>query len=203
MCASHSLKWQTNDGRQFSTNFSQFQQTKPAAAPASSMQTKHASLKVDNGVGVIKLDSPGVKMNSLNEEVMRDMEAIFNEVQSRDDVKSVVLISGKVGCFIAGADINMIEACKTADEAQALSKGCQDFLAKVEASKKPVVAAIMGPCLGGGLETAMACHYRIAVDGKFFTKFSVALVGLRSNSEQPLQPFDLESLENVSFLSRV
>ena len=133
------------------------------------MQTKHASLKVDNGVGVIKLDSPGVKMNSLNEEVMRDMEAIFNEVQSRDDVKSVVLISGKVGCFIAGADINMIEACKTADEAQALSKGCQDFLAKVEASKKPVVAAIMGPCLGGGLETAMACHYRIAVDGKFFT----------------------------------
>jgi len=165
LCASHSLKWQTNDGRQFSTNFSQFQQTKPAAAPASSMQTKHASLKVDNGVGVIKLDSPGVKMNSLNEEVMRDMEAIFNEVQSRDDVKSVVLISGKVGCFIAGADINMIEACKTADEAQALSKGCQDFLAKVEASKKPVVAAIMGPCLGGGLETAMACHYRIAVDG--------------------------------------
>merc|ERR1711953_753522 len=165
LCASHSIKWQTNDGRQFSTNFSQFQQTKPAAAPASSMQTKHASLKVDNGVGVIKLDSPGVKMNSLNEEVMRDMEAIFNEVQSRDDVKSVVLISGKVGCFIAGADINMIEACKTADEAQALSKGCQDFLAKVEASKKPVVAAIMGPCLGGGLETAMACHYRIAVDG--------------------------------------
>merc|ERR1712156_888 len=165
LCASHSLKWQTNDGRQFSTNFSQFQQTKPAAAPASSMQTKHASLKVDNGVGVIKLDSPGVKMNSLNEEVMRDMEAIFNEVQSRDDVKSVVLISGKVGCFIAGADINMIEKCKTADEAQALSKGCQDFLAKVEASKKPVVAAIMGPCLGGGLETAMACHYRIAVDG--------------------------------------
>merc|ERR1711953_349 len=165
LCASHSIKWQTNDGRQFSTNFSQFQQTKPAAAPASSMQTKHASLKVDNGVGVIKLDSPGVKMNSLNEEVMRDMEAIFNEVQSRDDVKSVVLISGKVGCFIAGADINMIEACKTADEAQALSKGCQDFLAKVEASKKPVVAAIQGACLGGGLEVAMACHYRIAVDG--------------------------------------
>merc|ERR1719464_2351462 len=129
------------------------------------MQTKHASLKVDNGVGVIKLDSPGVKMNSLNEEVMRDMEAIFNEVQSRDDVKSVVLISGKVGCFIAGADINMIEACKTAEQAQALSKGCQDFLAKVEGSKKPVVAAIQGSCLGGGLETAMACHYRIAVDG--------------------------------------
>jgi len=48
-----------------------------------------------------------------------------------------------------------------------LSKDCQDFLFEVEKSHKPVVAAIMGSCLGGGLETAMACHYRIAVDGKF------------------------------------
>ena len=62
----------------------------------------------------------------------------------------------------------MIESCKTADEAQVLSKACQDFLARVEGSSKPVVAAIMGPCLGGGLEAAMACHYRIAVDGKFY-----------------------------------
>ena len=81
-------------------------------------------------------------------------------------VKNIYLnILGKVGCFIAGADINMIAACKSAEEAQELSKGCQDFLAKVEDSDKPVVAAIMGPCLGGGLETAMACHYRIAVEG--------------------------------------
>jgi enoyl-CoA hydratase/long-chain 3-hydroxyacyl-CoA dehydrogenase len=135
------------------------------AAPVAK-QTKHASMRVENGVAIITLDSPGVKMNALNEEVMRDMEAIFDECLARTDVQSVVLISGKVGCFIAGADIKMIESCKTADEAQTLSKGCQDFLARVEQSSKPVVAAIMGPCLGGGLETAMACHYRIAVDGK-------------------------------------
>ena len=66
----------------------------------------------------------------------------------------------------------MIEACKTAEEAQRLSKDCQDFLAKVEKSEKPVVAAIMGPCLGGGLETAMACHFRIAVDGMYFLKLT-------------------------------
>ena len=105
-------------------------------------------------------------MNSLNEEVMRDMEAIFNECQSRADIKAAVLISGKIGCFIAGADINMIESCKTAEEAQRLSRECQEFLQRVEDSSKPVVAAIMGPCLGGGLETAMACHYRVAVEGK-------------------------------------
>ena len=163
---------------------------------ATGTQTKHASLKVDNGVAIITLDSPGVKMNSLNQEVMADMDAIFNEVQSRPDIKAAVLISGlsdcfilfihffcsilrniyfnisgKVGCFIAGADINMIAACKSAEEAQELSKGCQDFLAKVEGSDKPVVAAIMGPCLGGGLETAMACHYRIAVEGMSIFRF--------------------------------
>ena len=142
------------------------------AAPAVAKQTKHATMRVDNGVAIITLDSPGVKMNSLNQEVMADMEAIFNECQSRNDVNAVVLISGKLGCFIAGADINMIEKCQTAQEAQTLSKGCQDFLERVASSSKPVVAAIMGPCLGGGLETAMACHYRIAVDGKYYTFFT-------------------------------
>ena len=61
---------------------------------ATGTQTKHASLKVDNGVAIITLDSPGVKMNSLNQEVMADMDAIFNEVQSRPDIKAAVLISG-------------------------------------------------------------------------------------------------------------
>ena len=57
---------------------------------------------------------------------------------------------------------------KTAEEGGTLSKACQDFLNEVENSSKPVVAAIQGSCLGGGLETAMACHYRIAVDGKLW-----------------------------------
>jgi len=153
----------SKEWREFSTTSTYHQSA--LAAPAAAKQTKHATMRVDNGVAIITLDSPGVKMNSLNQEVMADMEAIFNECQSRNDVNAVVLISGKLGCFIAGADINMIEKCQTAQEAQTLSKGCQDFLNRVASSSKPVVAAIMGPCLGGGLETAMACHYRIAVDG--------------------------------------
>ena len=164
LSAVHSLKWRPIDGKSFSTSTTQFQSAQPAVA--AEKQLKHCSLRVDNGVAIIVLDSPGVKMNSLSEEVMRDMEVMYNECQSRSDIEAVVLISGKIGCFIAGADINMIEACKTAEEAQALSKGCQDFLERVEQSSKPVVAAIMGPCLGGGLETAMACHFRVAVDGK-------------------------------------
>jgi len=65
-----------------------------------------------------------------------------------------------------------------------LSKGCQDFLFEVEQSPKPIVAAIMGSCLGGGLETAMACHYRVAVDGKHFD--AVQLI----NKEQKLAFFE-------------
>ncbi len=97
---------------------------------------------------------------------MQEVEQIFSELQSRPEVKSAVIASGKTTGFIAGADINMLGRCQTAAEATALSKAGQDFLARVEGSQKPIVAAIMGPCLGGGLEVALACHYRIAVDGE-------------------------------------
>ena len=82
-------------------------------------------------------------------------------------------ITGKPGCFIAGikstqcnclnflftqffcflgADIQMLQKCKTAEEAAELSKACQDLLMEIEKSSKPYVCAIMGSCLGGGLE---------------------------------------------------
>lgn len=125
----------------------------------------HLNYAVKDGVAIIKLDSPNSKVNSLGEELTGEFEAVFNKFTEDASAKSAVLISGKPGCFIAGADIKMLERCKTAAEATALSKACQDLLFKVEKSPKPVVAAIQGSCLGGGLEVAMACHYRIAVDG--------------------------------------
>jgi len=125
----------------------------------------HVNYQVQDGVAVIKFDSPGVKVNSLGEESTADLQAAFNKFIDDPAAKSAVLISGKPGCFIAGADINMLAKCKTREEATQMSKECQDFLFQVEKSSKPVVAAIQGSCLGGGLEVAMACHYRIAVDG--------------------------------------
>ena len=61
-------------------------------------------MRVENGVGVITLDSPGVKMNSLNEEVMRDVESIFNECIARSDVQAMVIISGTYGEIPQGQD---------------------------------------------------------------------------------------------------
>jgi len=126
---------------------------------------KHLDYSVQDGVAVLRFDSPGEKVNSLSEETSAELQDAFHKFMADGSAKSAVLMSGKPGCFIAGADIRMLERCKTAEEATALSKGCQDLLFEVEKSSKPVVAAIQGACLGGGLEVAMACHYRIAVDG--------------------------------------
>ncbi|XP_060522777.1 trifunctional enzyme subunit alpha, mitochondrial [Cylas formicarius] len=127
---------------------------------------KHVGLKVVDNVGVITLDSPGVKVNSLSREVMDEVRQILNEVQANAQVQSCVLISNKPNCFIAGADINMISQCKTQEEVTNLSKAGHQIFFDIEKSQKPFVAAIQGSCLGGGLETALACHYRIAVKDK-------------------------------------
>jgi len=126
---------------------------------------KHLNYEVRDGVAVIKFDTPNAKVNSLGEELTAEFEEIVNKFSNDASAKSAVLISGKPGCFIAGADIKMLEKVTTAEDGAHLSKSCQDLLFKVEKSPKPVVAAIQGSCLGGGLEVAMACHYRIAVDG--------------------------------------
>lgn len=97
---------------------------------------------------------------------MAEFDSLLHEIESNSQIQAAVLISGKPGCFIAGADITMLENCKTAEEATTISKTGQKLLGYIENSPKPVVAAIQGSCLGGGLEVALSCHYRIAVKDK-------------------------------------
>ncbi|CAG0895777.1 unnamed protein product [Darwinula stevensoni] len=127
---------------------------------------QYSSLQVKNGVAVIKMDDPTSKVNSMNREILQEMSGHLKTVFNSGEIRAAVLISGKPGCFIAGADIKMLEDCKTAEEASKIVEDFQEIIRRVESSKKPVVAAIMGPCLGGGLEGAIACHYRIAVKDK-------------------------------------
>lgn len=123
----------------------------------------HLSYTLKDDVAVIKLDSPGVKVNTLSQAVMKEFEEIISQVQNDAAVKSAILISGKTDSFIAGADIGMLQALKTKEEVEALSLNGHKIMNTMEKSKKPIVAAIMGSCLGGGMEVAAACHYRIAV----------------------------------------
>lgn len=133
-----------------------------ASAPAA----KHIKTKVVDGVLVVTLDSPGVKVNSLGAEVQAEFDAVFRELETNPALSSAVVISAKPGCFIAGADITMLEKCKTVEEATKISHEGQLQFNKMEKSRKPIVAAINGVCLGGGLELALACQYRIAVKSK-------------------------------------
>jgi len=80
------------------------------------------------------------------------------------EIRAVVLISGKSDSFIAGADIEEFTALTTQAEAERLSFEGQEMVSRVETLPKPVVAAIHGACLGGGLELALACPYRVATD---------------------------------------
>lgn len=97
---------------------------------------------------------------------MGEFGSVLHEIEANSQIQAAVLISGKPNCFIAGADISMLEKCQSAEEATKISREGQQMLSAIENSTKPVVAAIQGSCLGGGLEVALSCHYRIAVKDK-------------------------------------
>lgn len=140
---------------------------------------KHFKCKVVDDVAVITLDSPGTKVNTLNSEVMEEIISVLNDIENNAAVKSAVLISGKPGSFIAGADLTMLQKCQTEKDGYDISKTGQRILNNIAESKKPIVAAIQGGCLGGGLEVALACHYRIAVnDTKTGLGLPEVMVGL-------------------------
>lgn len=139
-------------------------QTRYIATTAPVASNNFVQLNIKDDIAVVKIDAKNAKVNTLSRDMFPEFTAAFEEVTKNDDVKGVVIISGKPSGFIAGADIGMIESCKTKEEIYELSKFGQDIFNKLENSKKPVVSAIMGPCLGGGFEVALATHYRIAVN---------------------------------------
>lgn len=89
---------------------------------------------------VIKLDSPNVKVNSLGKALTAEFEVILKELETNANVKSAVLISAKPGCFVAGADISMLEQCQSAEEARTISHEAQLMFNRMEKSAKPIVS---------------------------------------------------------------
>lgn len=121
------------------------------------------NVRLDN-VAVISVDVPGEKMNTLKAEFASQVRAMLKQIRENKAIRGVVIISAKADNFIAGADINMISRCKSAQEAETLARQGQQLMAEINALPIPVVAAIHGPCLGGGLELALACHARVCTD---------------------------------------
>jgi 3-hydroxyacyl-CoA dehydrogenase/enoyl-CoA hydratase/3-hydroxybutyryl-CoA epimerase len=121
-------------------------------------------VRQENGIAHLVMDVIGETMNTLKAEFADQIDKVLKEIRDDNTIKGVVLLSGKKDSFVAGADINMLASCKSASEATALSRQGQMIFEQIENLSIPVVAAINGACLGGGLELAMACHARICSD---------------------------------------
>ena len=117
-----------------------------------------------DGVLVLTIDVPGEKVNTLGKAMMSDFDALLAELEAPGPVRAMVIRSGKPDNFIAGADIKDFVAIRSAMEGEALSRAGQAIVDRLEAVPVPVVAAIHGSCMGGGLEMALACRYRVASD---------------------------------------
>lgn len=120
--------------------------------------------EIHDGVAVITFDLPGEPVNKISRSVKNEIIDVFGRLERDSNVKAVVLISGKPDNFIAGADIEEFLQIKSAADAERLSRDGQALIDSIERLRKPVIAAIHGACLGGGLETVLACDYRIATD---------------------------------------
>ncbi|HAS8360262.1 TPA: fatty acid oxidation complex subunit alpha FadJ [Vibrio vulnificus] len=128
-------------------------------------EQKAFNLKIDEqNIAWLGIDVPNEKMNTLQAAFADEMKAIFAQLKDCSGLKGLIVHSLKPDNFVAGADVRMLEACKTAPEAEALARQGQELFQQLSDLPYPVVAAIHGPCLGGGLELALACDFRVCSD---------------------------------------
>ncbi len=121
--------------------------------------------KRDNGIAIVWLDQPNEKINKVSLEFVREIDELFQQLEGDSSVKAAVIASKKKD-WIAGADIDMFGKVKQKGDFIQFTRDGHQSLYRLERSKKPVVAAINGACLGAGTEIALACHGRIVSDDK-------------------------------------
>jgi enoyl-CoA hydratase/carnithine racemase len=134
---------------------------------------QYVKVAIEDRTAILTIDHPPA--NAFNAQTVLDLEAAFEQVSSDPQVKTII-ITGAGQFFIAGADINEIAALKGPEEARVVLQRGQALFNRIEASPKPVIAAVNGRfCLGGGNELAMACHIRLAEDGVRFGQPEISL----------------------------
>ncbi|HRT61256.1 MAG TPA: enoyl-CoA hydratase-related protein [Syntrophales bacterium] len=127
------------------------------------MERKYVNYAIENRLAVVTIDNP--KMNALSDEVMDELDAVFDELEARTEIGVAIITGGGTKAFVAGADIKGFE--KLMGNRQGAindSRRMQAVFSKIENSRLVVIAAINGLALGGGCELAIACDIRVAGD---------------------------------------
>jgi len=129
------------------------------------MKNTYFNLEIDErNIATLTFDTPDSNVNVLCFDALYELREHIAELEGNADVKALFIESAKEDIFIAGADINEIKAFKDEDEiVSKLSEG-QEIFNRLENLPFPTVAMIDGACLGGGLELAMSCTYRVATN---------------------------------------
>ncbi|WP_298237117.1 enoyl-CoA hydratase-related protein [uncultured Algibacter sp.] len=127
------------------------------------MNYKNLLIAVKNGVCIITINRPK-KLNALNKETIEELHKAFDGANNDEDTKVIILTGSGEKAFVAGADISEFANFDVEEGAELAAKGQELLFNFVENLETPVIAAVNGFALGGGLELAMACHFRIASD---------------------------------------
>jgi enoyl-CoA hydratase len=124
------------------------------------MNTANLQLRKQDQVAWIQIDRPA-KLNAINKEVLKELHKIFFDLEEDNSIRVIILTGSGEKAFVAGADIEEFSEF-TPSQGKELSQNGQDkVFTFIEQMKKPVIAAINGFALGGGLELALSCHIRI------------------------------------------
>ncbi|TXB64696.1 enoyl-CoA hydratase [Vicingus serpentipes] len=127
------------------------------------MSYNNIIIEIAEKVAVLTINRPN-QLNALNSETIKELGDAFKSLESDDNVKAIIITGSGEKAFVAGADIKEFYQFDVAEGKELAAKGHQYLFDVVQNLTTPVIAAVNGFALGGGLELAMSCHFRLASD---------------------------------------
>ena len=127
------------------------------------MNYENILISTENNIATITINRP-TKLNALNKATIQELHSAFEAAGKNDAIRVIILTGSGEKAFVAGADISEFANFSVTEGAQLAKQGQELLFDFVENLKTPVIAAVNGFALGGGLELAMACHFRVASD---------------------------------------
>ncbi|OWP84154.1 enoyl-CoA hydratase [Flavobacterium davisii] len=125
------------------------------------MQLKNILVEHEKFTATVTINRPE-KLNALNSETIKELHYWLKELEANENIRTIILTGSGEKAFVAGADISEFAHFSEAEGAELAKKGQEILFDFIQNMKTPVIAAINGFALGGGLELAMSCHFRIA-----------------------------------------